>query len=311
MVNGFPPVSIIILNYNGKKYLDELLDKCIASVLESDYADIELIFVDNGSTDGSIDYVREKFGGDYRMKTVCLEKNYGTAKGKNEGIRNSKGDIIFLLNNDTLIPKNAIRRMVDVLQIDEKVGIVGCKIVSPNGETQTEGVKFRKFLTILEVLFENVFSDKTPSLYKNLKGVKRVDWVWGTAIMMKRDLIEKIGLHDENYYAYSEEIDFCYRAKKSGFEVLSVTDVRIVHYGGVTSGYFPVWRTDLMWRNKLLFILKHFPPIAVFITFFINFLDVLRLLALSFLKRDEYRLQLARSKLKAYSYVKKDALSPN
>jgi len=310
MINNLPLVSVIILNYNGKKYLDELLDKCIAAVLESDYVDIELIFVDNGSTDGSINHVRERFGGDRRMKIVRLEKNYGTAKGKNEGIRNSRGAIIFLLNNDTLIPKNAIRRVVDALQIDKKVGIAGCKIVSPNGETQTEGVKFRKFLTIFEVLFENVFSDKTPSLYENLKGVKRVDWVWGTAIMIKKDVIEKIGLHDENYYAYSEEIDFCYRAKKSGFEVLSVTDVRIVHYGGVTSEHFPVWRTDLIWRNKLLFVLKHFSPIAVFIAFFINFLDVLRLLALGFLERDKYRLQVAKSKLKAYSYIKKEALSP-
>lgn len=310
MMNNLPLVSVIILNYNGKRYLDGLLDNCVASVLESDYTNLELLFVDNGSNDGSTDYIREKFGIDSRLRIMCLEKNYGTAKGKNEGIRNSKGDIIFLLNNDTLIPKNAIRRMVDVLQIDEKVGIAGCKIVSPNGEIQTEGVKFRKFLTIFEVLFETVFSDKTPSLYGNLKGVKRVDWVWGTAIMIEKDVIEKIGLHDENYYAYSEEIDFCYRAKKRGFEVLSVMDVKIVHYGGVTSEHFPVWRTDLMWRNKLLFILKHFSPIAVFIAFFINFLDVLRLLAFGLLERDKYRLQLARSKLKAYSYIKKEALSP-
>ena len=144
-----------------------------------------------------------------------------------------------------------------------------------------------------------------------MKRVKSVDWVWGTAIMMKKDAIEKIGLHDENYYAYSEEIDFCYRAKKRGFEVLSVMDAMIIHYGEVTSGHFPIWRTDLIWRNKLLFILKHFPPITVYIAFFINFLDALRLLVLSFLKSDRYRLQLARSKLKAYSYIKEEALSPN
>jgi len=310
MVNDLPLVSVIVLNYNGKKYLDGLLDNCIASVLESDYTNIELIFVDNGSNDGSPNYVREKFGSDSRLKIVCLEKNYGTAKGKNEGIKNSKGDIILLLNNDTFIPTKAIRRMVEVLQIDENVGIVGCKIVSPNGEIQTEGVKFRKFLSILEVLFQNRFLDKNPGLYKKMRGVKMVDWVWGTAVMIKKDVIDKIGLHDENYYAYSEQIDFCYRAKKSGFEVLFLTDVRIVHYGGITSGHFPVWRTDLICRNKLLFILKHFPPITIYIAFYINFLDALRLLGLGFLKRDESQLQLAKSKLKAYSYIEKEAMSP-
>jgi len=310
MDSVLPFVSIIITNYNGKKYLGKILEECISSVLNIDYPNFEVIFVDNGSTDDSVEDIKLRYGMDQRLKFLLLKKNYGTAKAINEGIKVSSGDVIFYLNNDTFVPEETVKKMTQVLMLDDNIAIVGCLIASPNGSIQSQGVKFRKSFPVLSIFYQDLFYDRKVNHYDHSKKIRRVDFVWGTAIMIRKDVICEIGLVDENYYMYSEDLDWCYRAKKNGYEVLCVTNVKIIHYGSVTTRHFPVWLTDLIARNELLFIVKHFSPGTIFLALSINFLDIVRLTTLSLLKCDRYMLQRAKSRLKAFSYIKKDAMLP-
>jgi GT2 family glycosyltransferase len=310
-VDDLPFVSVVTLNYNGKTYLGNLLDDCIASVLRSKYSNLELLFVDNGSKDQSTDYIVDKFGGDSRVRVIRLGKNYGTSRGHNAAIKQSKGDLILLLNNDTWVPENAIGRMVEVSQLDKKVAAVTCRIISPNGQTQTEGFKFGRFFRVFGYfLSSEPLADTRADVYWKVPGVKIVDWAAGAALMVKREAFDKVGLQDEDYYTYNEDLDWCYRAKEKGFVVLCVTDAEIVHYGGITAGHYPGWKADLMARNKLLFILKHLSAPTVLIAFLINFFDAARLLALGFLKLDRFKLREAKSKIMAYTYVRRPPIVP-
>jgi len=309
-INQTPLVSVVLLNYNGCRYLGSILDRCILSVLGSDYSNIELLFVDNGSDDDSVRHIMGKFRSDTRLRVVSLDRNYGTAKGHNIGIESSKGELFLLLNNDTWVPGNAIGKMVQILQEDNKVAAVSCRIVSPNGALQHEGFKFGPLFPVLGIT-HGPFLGKKPELYRDMPEAKRFDLLPGTALMVKKDALHELGtLYDEDYYTYTEDLDLCYRLRRKGYELVCITDIDIIHYGGGTGQQFSAWRADLTARNKLLFIYKNFHPLKVAASLLVNLVDAIRLFAMGFVTNDANRLREAKSRLNAYSYVKKSPIPP-
>ena len=239
-------VSVIILNWNQKK----LLNYCLESVLNTDYPEMEVIVSDNGSTDGSVELVKEKF-----PNVVLIENNanLGFCEGNNVAIKQAKGDIIVLLNNDTWVDKDWIKEIMIVMKQPE-VGVVGCKLLFAGTEViQSLGYVSNLFghyinRGLLNVNVEN--SEEEP--------VVDVDYVSGAALAIKRDVIDEIGFLDPLFYAYFEDTDLCYRVKAAGYRVVVAPKAVVHHCGSVSWNSLSFKKVYLTERNRFLFIFKHF-----------------------------------------------------
>jgi GT2 family glycosyltransferase len=243
-------VSIIIVNWNQKK----LLATCLDSIKRlTDYPTYNVVVIDNGSLDGSAESVRRSFPW---ADVLALDKNYGFSVGNNKGIMRAQKkygpDYVLLLNNDIeIVQPDWLSKMVSVAESDEKVGIVGCKLIYPNGKTQYIGTKATiKGLTWLDTSTEVAM----PEMFD-------VDAVLGACFLIKRQVLDTIGLLDAGFSPFvHEESDFCARAKKAGYRTRMVLGVSVVHFwrksvGKVNSAYVEY----VVRRNLIRFMLLNFP----------------------------------------------------
>jgi len=250
-----PSVHIVIANWNERR----LLEECLASIKDfTDYPNFKVIVVDDGSTDGSVEMIRQKFPW---VRLIVNKTNLGFAKANNLGIKQALGegaDYIFLLNNDTkVIHSDWIARMVEVAEADPEVGIVGCKLIYPDGRIQHAG-------GVINVVspsgaFHRGEGKPDNGTYNKIEGV---DYVTGAAFMIKKELVQKIGLFDEHFSpAYFEETDYCARARLVGYKTVYNPRTTITHYKGVTvKKYFSKPKIDfLSHKNRLRFMLLNFP----------------------------------------------------
>jgi GT2 family glycosyltransferase len=237
-----PKISIIILNWNGEKYIKE----CLESVLKTEYPNFEVIVVDNASTDRSKEIIKRY----PQVKLIENKKNLGFCEGNNIGIRCAIGDIIILLNNDTTVDRNWIKEILKKFE-EPKVGIVGCRLYFPRRNIiQSLGWKI-KFLGYWESIGAG-YSDREQFNY-----VDEVDYVSGSALAIKREVLNKVGLLDPYFYAYCEDIDLCYRARRAGYKVVTSNAI-VYHHESISWNYFPIKKIYLSYRNKLYFIKKHY-----------------------------------------------------
>lgn len=309
--NRYPLVSIVVINFNGKKYLGNILDDCISSILNSEYNRFEVLFVDNGSSDGSIGHVKGLFGSDDRIRIISLGRNYGTTKAKNEGIKASKGDMIFILNNDIILKKETLLKLVEVMKSDPDIGIIGPKLISPSGEIQSEGESFSELLSLLNIISPSLWEKNNKMETKKLGDLNVVDWLVGAALMVRRDMVMKLNLYDEDYFMYAEETDLAYRAKKAGYKVACLTTCEAIHYGDATARHFSVWKSDLLARNELLFIQKNYSKTKLARALLLFTLRMFRYLVHSSVTFNGFELETALSRIKAFSYIRKRAKPPN
>jgi GT2 family glycosyltransferase len=248
--NGVPSVSIIIVNWNGKN----ILDRCLHSLeTKTVYPNYYVILVDNGSTDGSVMHVRENHKW---IDVLPLDKNYGFSKGCNFGIlyahKKYSSDYYLLLNNDTeIVQEDWLSEMISVAEGDERLGILGCILIFPDGRIQNIGITFE----VRGLLWLGIPKKLI------LKRQYEVDAVLGACFLIKKIVIDKIGLLDEGYSPFqNEESDFCARAKKAGFKIITYTGVKIVHIKSFSMDKVKVDYSDLIIRkNEIRFILLNFP----------------------------------------------------
>jgi GT2 family glycosyltransferase len=210
-----PSVYIIILSYNGSRWLEA----CISSVLATEYPNFQIILVDNSSIDKSVELVRGK----YPQVTVILNnRNNGFSEGNNVGIRaalSAGADYVVLLNQDTKVTPRWLEELISVGEDDERIGILGSVQLNYDDE------EFNSWT--LTAMRENIGELKHPT-----RRSMPVEWVEGACFAIKRQVLEKIGLLDPIYFAFYEEIDFCRRASYHGFSVALVTRSRIHHFRG-------------------------------------------------------------------------------
>ena len=245
-----PKVFIIILNWNGLK--DTL--ECLESVFKLDYPNFEVIVVDNGSTDNSVEVIRKAY-----PQVILIEnkKNLGYAEGNNVGIRYALkhgADYVWLLNNDTVVDADALKNLVKVAEKNENVGILGSKIYyydKPN-----------------IICFAGATIDWEKGTSPHIgdgeidKGqydaIKEVDRVTGCSMLVKKEVCETIGLLDENFFLYVEEVDWCVRAKKAGFKCMIVPDSKVYHKISISVKKISnFYKTYYMNRNFLYLIKKN------------------------------------------------------
>ncbi|HEX2911993.1 MAG TPA: glycosyltransferase [Chloroflexia bacterium] len=234
-----PDVSIIIVSYN----VASLLADCLNSLIKrpADGLNIEIIVVDNASADGSPDLVRQNFP---EVKLVANQYNYGFPRGCNQGLRRARGRYLFFLNPDAALEAGSLQKLVGFMEKQPRAGIVAPLVRYPDGSLQPNRRRFPgpalAFVesTILERYrpFRNLpalrrfkFSDVSP------EQAHEVDWIVGAAFLVRREVIEAIGGLDERYFMYSEELDFCRRAKEQGWQIWYEPAAAAVHQEGQSS----------------------------------------------------------------------------
>ena len=217
-------VSIIIVNYNGKKWLERLLP----TLNKQKYTSYEIIIVDNGSVDESIEYVEKNFK---KIKLIKLKTNLGFSDGNNIGFKYSLGDKIILLNNDTEVDTDYISSFVRVFDEIPQCSIAQSKIVYLSNPEKIDSCG--SYMT--STSFQYYIGNNKDSQLKIYNIPFKVFSTKGASMIIKRNVIEKIGLFDKNYWSYYEETDFCHRAWVCGFETWYWPNAIIKHSVGGTS----------------------------------------------------------------------------
>ncbi|MDQ3930328.1 MAG: glycosyltransferase family 2 protein, partial [Chloroflexota bacterium] len=230
-----PDLSIVILSWNVR----ELLAACLRSLPEAAgewWERAEVLVVDNASTDGSAEMVRSDFP-DVRL--IALPRNFGFSGGNNVGIRAAQGRYVLLLNPDTVALPGSIAALAGYMEAHEASGIVGPRLLNPDGTLQPSR---RRFPIPLTALVESTplqrWLGKLPQVRRfymldRPEGeTQQVDWVSGAVLMCRRQALEQAGLFDPRYFMFSEEVDLCKRVKDAGWQVVYVPQAEIVHYGG-------------------------------------------------------------------------------
>lgn len=266
-------LSIIIISYNVEK----LLKDCIESIYrETKDRAFDIWIVDNNSRDNSIQMIKSNFP---EINLIENKQNVGFTKANNVAISRSKSDYILLLSPDTLILQNAIEKMVSFMNQNPKVGISGCRILNEDRTLQlacrrsipTPKVAFFR-LTGLSKLFPNSkIMAKYNLTYLDPNEPHEVDAVSGAFLVIRREVIDDIGMLDENFWIYGEDLDWCLRAKKAGWKVMYYPHAEIIHYKGVGCKTNNRKTTFEFYRAMYLFHKKHFAenyfPITNFIIY--------------------------------------------
>ena len=221
-------VSIIIVSWNTK----EFLLSCIKLALEKERRIFrEVLVVDNGSRDGSASEVKRVFPSIHLIEN---EKNLGFAKAVNQGLQKASGKYILLLNPDTQVKKGAIERLVSFMETHPRVGISGPQLLNSDGSKQNSIANFPSLATELlnKSLLRWLFPKKFPGKERDYSEPIEVDSVIGACMMVRRDVINQVGLLDEEYFLFLEETDWCYRIKKAGWKIYYVPQAEVYHFQG-------------------------------------------------------------------------------
>ena len=238
-------ISVIVLNWNGKQHLKT----CLSSLEKQIFRDFEIILVDNGSTDGSVDLVRELFP---NIRLISLKTNLGFCAGNNVGIKSAKGDLIALLNNDTEVHPNWLEQLYEATQKSD-AGFFASKMLlfdkrdiidSAGDEFHTSG-----------------FAAKRGWLQPDGLEYDYEKIVFGAcagAALYRREMLTKIGLLDEDFFANGEDVDLSFRANLFGYMCLYVPTAKVYHKGGSTIGQTGNW-FYLMRRNQIWIVIKNLP----------------------------------------------------
>lgn len=266
-----PLVSIVILNYNGKQFLEP----CLKSVLATDYPSFEVVFVDNASNDGSIELVEKMFGLDPRLKIIRNNKNLGCAEGFNVGSRLAKGKYIAFLASDTEVDNNWLKDIVNAMESDPAIGVAQPKYlyVSDNREI----IDFAGgFLDPYGLTYPRGQEEEDRDQYNE---IEEIFYTTSSAMIIRKSLLDKLGLFDPSFYIYSEDVDYCWRVRLAGYKIIFVPKSKVYHLGKWErcASYhqsmrhtltFHSYKNTIMTRLKnygIRYLAKYFPPYIVFL----------------------------------------------
>jgi len=220
-MNGTPLVYIIVINYNGEEYLKT----CLSSIEKQTYPNYKTIVIDNASTDNSEEYIKEYFP---KITFIQAERNLGFAEGNNLAIKKAlekKAAYVFLVNNDTEFEIDLVEKLIKTAESDDSIGIVGPAVFDLKNKKslQEMGMAIDKFGYALAL--------------KNLTDRDCVFFVSGCAMMIKSELILRMGFFDESYFMFAEDLDICWRSILTGYKIIVNENAKIYHAsGGSISG---------------------------------------------------------------------------
>jgi hypothetical protein len=253
-------LSIVILCWNDIAVVGD----CLRSIYTNTHSiGLEVIVSDNGSTDGTIRFIRDNYP---RVRVLENGRNLRFGKGNNVGIKVSMGEYILILNPDTIIHKHALDKWIDFADRHPEAGGFGCKVLNSDGSYQGPARPFptiwREWLAALYLRPLGYISDAFISdKYVRWRGESErvIDWQSGCCLMVRTELLKRLGGFDEQFSYYYEDLDLCHRIWDAGFPILFTPDVVITHLGGQsTRGRFPIAFVLDKYRNRYRYFYKYF-----------------------------------------------------
>ncbi len=251
-----PRLSIIIVTYNSRGEIDA----CLRSVTHgATTIDREIVVVDNGSADGTAAFVREQWPA---VRLLETGGNLGFARANNLAIRQTSGELVLLLNPDTTVPTAAIDRLAAALEGDGSAAIAGPRIVDAEGHAE---LSFGRMISPPAELWQKLLmtghSRRWPIVRQFVERLTRrtryVDWVTGACLLAYRADLEAVGLFDERFFLYTEDVDLCASVRARGRRVLFAADVEVTHRRGASAD--PAAREAAHRESHLAFYQKHHP----------------------------------------------------
>lgn len=252
-----PLVSIIIVNWNGKKYLV----RCLSTAISQAYLNKEIIVVDNGSADGSIDFIKEKYAN--AAKLIANSGNLGFAQGNNIGILQSRGGYILTLNNDAELDENCLSELVKAIESDERIGMCAPKILLKSNHNKIDSVG--------HLIYQDGLSRQRGRLEADLGQYdKREEVVFPSACcgLYRRKMLDEIGLFDSNFFMFVEDTDLGLRARLAGWKCIYVPEAVVYHNYSSSAGGYSALKAFFIERNRIWLVIKLFPLSLILSSFY-------------------------------------------
>lgn len=258
-------ISIVIVNYNVK----DLVDNCVASIYKANNNeyDIEIFIVDNNSIDGSVEHIACKYP---TVKIIRNDKNIGFSKANNLALKICEGRYVLILNPDTVLEEGTFEKLIGFCEKDEKVGAVTSKLILVNGKLDsacrrsfpTPSVAIPRILGLSKLFPESKIFGKYNLTYLDENKTFEVDAICGAFMFIPRQVLDKVGLLDEDYFMYGEDLDLCFRIKKLGFKIFYYPEVTTIHFKGESTR-----KTNMSYVNNFygamnIFVRKNFTGIS-------------------------------------------------
>ena len=258
--------AVVILNWNGQKFLTEFLPSVVKY---SAGKDVKIIVADNGSTDNSVQFLKENYP---EIRLIIFDKNYGFTGGYNKALSQIEAKYFVLLNSDVEVTENWLKAPVELLDNKKDVAAVQPKILAHHNKTKFEyagaaggfidkyGYPFCRGRIISEVETDTGQYDDEKEIF----------WATGAAMFVRADLYKQFGGLDENFFAHMEEIDFCWRLKNQNYKILYTPKSVVYHVGGGALPKESSFKVYLNFRNNLFLLYKNLPKGKLFLTIFMR-----------------------------------------
>lgn len=254
-------LSLVTVSWNVRDLLAACLESTLASLQGCGF-EYELLVVDNASTDGSAELVRQRFP---QVRLLANADNKGFAAGNNQALGQAVGRYVVLLNPDTLVQDDALSTMLRFLQEHPQVGMVGPRLVYADGRFQHAAFRFpslpQTFLDFFPLhyrLLESALNGRYPRASYEAGQPFAVDHVLGACMMVRREVLEQVGVLDEGFFMYCEEIDWAMRMQRAGWQVYCVPAASVVHYAGQSTRQFRDEMFVALWASRLRLFRMHY-----------------------------------------------------
>ncbi len=253
-------LSVIIVNYNVKHFLEQ----CLFSVLKAaDKVETEIIVVDNHSADGSVQMIKKNF---LQVNLIANDENLGFSVANNQGIKLSKGEYILLLNPDTIVEEDSLRKIVDYMDAHLLAGGLGVKMIDGKGRflpeskrgLPTPAVAFYKIFGLSRLFPKSKLFNRYHLGYLNPDETHEVEVLSGAFMLLRKKVLDKIGLLDDTFFMYGEDIDLSYRITLAGYKNIYFAETTIIHYKGESTKKGSLNYVMIFYKAMQIFVSKHF-----------------------------------------------------
>ncbi len=255
-------LSIVIVSYNVKEFLEQ----CLLSVLKAmKNIEGEIFVVDNNSVDGTQSMLKAKFN----LPNVHLmfnKENVGFGRANNQALRLCKGEFVLVLNPDTLLQEDTLEKMIAFMRTDEKIGAAGCKLLNADGSFQlscrrsfpSPEVSFYKIIGLSRLFPKSRRFARYNLTYRSTEETYEVDALMGAFMFLRREVLETVGLFDEAFFMYGEDLDWCYRIKQAGWKIYYYPGTQIIHYKGESAKKMSFNYVVQFYEAMLIFVRKYY-----------------------------------------------------